>query len=150
MKSALLFYSVKGNTVGIFSDIEENEFTCIVDLGNELTTKSMVKEVIEDSDLIVLAIPSYYPTYQKELNFPKFLQKYEKELLQIRNKRVIVVGSGRSEYKYFCGAVDYFKQHYVKANYVQTYKFEGYPRQKEIDEFTKLLRGHLKGGILRD
>ncbi len=150
MKSALLFYSVKGNTVGIFSNIEENEFTYIVDLGNELTTKSFVKEVIEDAELIVLATPSYYPTYQDKLNFPKFLQKYEKELLQIRNKRVIVVGSGRSEYKYFCGAVDYFEHHYLKANYVQAFKFEGYPRQKEIEEFTKLLRGHLKGAVLRD
>lgn len=144
MKSALLFYSVKGNTVGIFSDLREDEFTYIINLGDEVTTKSLVRDVIKDSDVIVLATPTYYPTYQLEPNFPKFLSKFEKELLQIRNKRVIVVGSGRSEYKHFCGAVDYFKQHYIKANYVTTFKFEGYPRAKEISQFTHLYRKQLE------
>ncbi|ANH50605.1 hypothetical protein BCPG3_186 [Bacillus phage BCPG3] len=144
MKSALLFYSVKGNTVGIFSDLREDEFTYIINLGDEVTTKSLVRDVIEDSDVIVLATPTYYPTYQLEPNFPKFLSEFEKELLQIRNKRVIVVGSGRSEYKHFCGAVDYFRQHYILANYVKTFKFEGYPRAKEISQFTRLYREEVK------
>ncbi|AHZ10719.1 flavodoxin [Bacillus phage Nigalana] len=144
MKSTLFYYSLKGNTVGILSELREEEFTHIIDLGYEGITKSLVRDLIKESTIIVLAVPTYYPSYQEKPDFPKFLRKYEKELLQIRDKHVIVVGSGRSEYKHFCGSVDFFRQHYVKANYVKTFKFEGYPRAKEISQFTRLYREEVK------
>ena len=130
--------------------MDSTEFDYVVDLGNKHTEKSLVSYVINVSDIIILATPTYYPSYQVTPNFPKFLSKFEKELLQIRNKYVIVVGSGRSEYKHFCGAVDYFREHYVKANYVKVIKFEGYPRQREIDSFTREMREILREGKILD
>ncbi|AOZ61763.1 flavodoxin [Bacillus phage BJ4] len=145
MKSTLLYYSLKGNTVGILSELREEDFTYIFDMTGGYVSVNEVRQAVEDSDIVFLGTSTYYPTYQNALTFPRHLEKYEEILLTIKDKHVIIFGSGRSEYAHFCGAVDYLASKLVACNVVETFKFEGYPRQKEIEAFTKIAKRHRKG-----
>jgi len=146
MKSTLLYYSLKGNTVGILASMREEEFTYIYDMTGNHSNPEDIQKAIDDSDIVFLGTPSYYPSYQLKPDFPKFLEKYRKNLLTLKGKRVILFGSGRSEYLHYCGAQDYFYRMLCKYNIVTRFKFEGYPRQKEIDNFAYLAREAFKKG----
>ncbi|AHZ09571.1 flavodoxin [Bacillus phage CAM003] len=144
-KSAALFvYSRKGNTIGILNNLDETDVTYIHRWTKDLTPEEVQKS-FDNSEVILLGLPTYYPTYQTEPEFPKYLKDFEETILTLKGKSIILFGSGRSEYALFCGVLDYMYEKLSYQNTVHMFKFEGYPKQEQIDSFELLVRYVLEG-----
>lgn len=65
---------------------------------------------------------------------PKPFFKIREKLFAIEDRKIGLFGSGRSDFEYFCGALDLFEEVLQKKNeIVFKYKFEGYPRDTDFE-----------------
>ena len=64
---------------------------------------------------------------------PKPFFKFRDEIVKLENKTIGLFGSGRSEYEFFCGALDLLEELLQTKNTIQfKYKYEGYPREVDF------------------
>ncbi|AEZ66007.1 flavodoxin [Bacillus phage B4] len=137
-KVTMFVYSRKGNTTGILELLENHYFDYIFQVTSH-TTIEEVKQAFKNSSLIFLGVPTYYPTYQKNLAFPSYLKVFEDIIKGLEGKEIVVFGSGRSEYELFCGAVDYLGDYLSVKNKVHKFKFEGFPKVSEQKYFKRMV-----------
>lgn len=128
-------YSLKGNTLGILEQVDLSNFDCCL-INNEDPREYWFK-----SELILLGTSTYYPSFkQEQTRLPTYFKKYICELKKLSDKRIVLFGSGRSEYPLFCGALDYLENELNNKNKIEfVYKFEGYPKPSQKEEFKRLL-----------
>lgn len=143
-KSSILVYSKKGNTLGILEELEEDWFEYVFEV-DKSTIPAEVELAFRDSDVLLIGVPTYFPTYQNEPTYPSYLEVFRYVIQDLKDKEIIVFGSGRSEYPLFCGAVDYLSSYLSVENKVHSYKFEGFPKSTEQKEFRKLVEEILNG-----
>ncbi|USL89304.1 flavodoxin [Bacillus phage vB_BceH_LY2] len=141
-KASILVYSKKGNTLGILEELEEDWFEYIFEV-DKSTIPAEVELAFRSSDVILIGVPTYFPTYQNEPTYPTYLEVFRYVIQDLEDKEIVVFGSGRSEYPLFCGAVDYLGDFLSVKNKVHKFKFEGFPKPSEQKEFKKLVEGIL-------
>lgn len=134
----MFVYSRKGNTAGILEPLDESYFKYIIQVDKN-TAPAEVDLAFKDSDVIFIGVPTYFPTYQNEPTYPNYLLAFEYVIKYLEGKEIVVFGSGRSEYALFCGAVDYLGDYLSVKNEVHKFKFEGFPKSPEQEEFKRLV-----------
>jgi flavodoxin len=133
-------YSLKGNTLGILEKLDMDKFEfCRIN-------KQDPTELWNKSDLILLGSSTYYASDVEDTYCPKYLIDHLPALRELKNKKIVIFGSGRSEYTLFCGVVDYLYELLHEKNNIITYKFEGYPREKQKIEFKNIIEEVLING----
>lgn len=131
--------SLKGNTIGILERLDPNMFQVVYRIGR-MTDKEDVLTAWENASTILLGVSTYQHSGATSPQFPKQLRDYHSDLLGLNDKTIILFGSGRSEYRMFCGCLDYLEVMLSKRNRVKlVYKFEGYPRDNQKEEFKNLV-----------
>lgn len=127
----LAHYSLKGNTEGIINHLDLSDFTII-------NLKKSIEINLNDYDLIVFATS----TYGRGTPPPPFF-KIRDQLINLKNKKIGLVGSGRTEYEYFCGALDLLEEILKDKNEILfKFKFEGYPKDSDKEMFKKIMEEH--------
>lgn len=119
----LMYYSLKGNTKGMIDKIFFDDWS-IIDLRKNILTH----EELNKYKIVFIATS----TYGRGAPPPPFF-KMKNALLELRNKKIGLFGSGRSEYQYFCGALDVLEEVLKENNEILfKFKFEGYPREQDF------------------
>ncbi len=127
----LAHYSLKGNTEGIINHLDLSDFTII-------NLKKSIEINLNDYDLIVFATS----TYGRGTPPPPFF-KIRDQLINLKHKKIGLVGSGRTEYEYFCGALDLLEEILKDKNEILfKFKFEGYPKDSDKEKFKKIMEEH--------
>lgn len=71
---------------------------------------------------------------------PKPFYSIRDQLVSLKNKNIGFFGSGRSEYQYYCGALDLLEEiTRDKNNILFKYKYEGYPRELDFNNIRKII-----------
>ncbi len=125
----ILYYSLKGNTKGLLDNTDLKGFD-VININNQNVN-------LNEYDVILIGTSTYGRGVP-----PKPFFKIVGDLKSLSDKKIGLFGSGRSEYEYFCGALDLIEELVNDQNKILfKFKFEGYPRDKDIQEFNKLLKG---------
>lgn len=120
-KGLLLYYSFAGNTKAIVNRFNEDKFDVVNISGNESSIS------FKGYDVVIIATSTWGRGAP-----PKPFFKIRDRLFTLKDKKIGLFGSGRTDFEYFCGALDLFEEVLQKENeIVFKYKFEGYP--KDID-----------------
>lgn len=137
---SLTVSTLKGNTLGVLEKLDGSVFKHAVRLRRQ--HEEEIRAIWEESDIILLGVSTYSSKFSTSPEYPAQLRRYRKALEDLEGKKIILFGSGRSEYPVFCGALDFLEQLLKEKNQVLLkYKFEGYPRESEKIEF----KNHLEG-----
>lgn len=123
----ILFYSLKGNTKGLIDSIDTNNYDVI----------NINKLNIDFSSYETILIGT--STYGEGVP-PLPFYNLKDQIFNLRGKKIGLFGSGRSEYRYYCGALDVLEEMLQGRNdIIFKFKFEGYPREEDIKTFNILL-----------
>ena len=78
---------------------------------------------------------------------PKPFFKLREDIVNIKGKSIGLFGSGRSEYEYFCGALDLLEELLQggQNKIAVKYKYEGYPRDSDFIKFKTILENTIGG-----
>lgn len=81
------------------------------------------------------------PTYGRGAP-PLFFKKILKEIRGLKDRKIILFGSGNTIYgDDFCGALDVLEELLKNKNQIIfKFKFEGYPTESKLNEFKNILR----------
>lgn len=125
-KGLVLYYSATGNTKALVDLLDKNKYD-IVNV-RELDTVDFKKY-----DVIVLGMS----TWGRGMPPPPFVEA-SKAITSLEGKIVLLIGSGRVDYEYFCGALDLFKSLLEPHNHVHEdiIRADGYP-SKEVFEYAR-------------
>lgn len=130
--------SLKGNTIGILEKIDSSKIDNAIRIKRQ--PEEEIKSTIEGSDVLILGVSTYSSKFKTKAEYPAQLRRYKEVLEGLSDKNIILFGSGRSEYPLFCGALDYLENMLKeKNNVLLKYKFEGYPKGVEKEEFKNKL-----------
>lgn len=135
--------TLKGNTLGILEKLsnEDYDYAVKIDRKNDPTPYWL------ECDTILLGVSSYQRSDNTIPEFPRQLKKYKPILENIQDKTVVLFGSGRSEYPLFCGVLDALHDLLkVRNNVVLKYKFEGYPKESQKQEFADKINKLIESG----
>lgn len=136
--------SLKGNTLGILERLDGSMFNYAIQIKRQPVEE--LQELWDMSDIILLGTSTYSSKFRTEVEFPAQLRRYQSVIEGLTGKQIILFGSGRSEYPLFCGALDYLEDKLQHNNEIlMKYKFEGYPREREKEEFKNRVEGIING-----
>lgn len=129
-KGLLLYYSFSGNTKAAVNLFNEDLFDVVNIRGNEDNIS------FDDYDVVVIASSTWGRGAPPQPFF-----KIRSQLFNIKGKKIGLLGSGRSDFEYYCGALDLFEEVLEKNNnIVFKYKFEGYPKQVDFENIKKYIK----------
>ena len=127
-KGLVLYYSATGNTKSILPLFDESKFDVLDIKKNQDIQFNNYEVIIFGTSTWGRGIP------------PKPFFKIKDELASLRGRKVGLFGSGRTEYEFFCGALDLLEVITQDRNKILfKYKFEGYPRDIDFNEMRKLI-----------
>ncbi len=127
---SIYYYSLSGKTQAILESVNTDNFN-MVNLRN-----IKVEQFQFTGDIIIIACPTYGRGAP-----PSFFKKLIKQLNQIKDKKIGLLGSGNTIYgEDYCGALDVLEEILSKKNAILfKLPFEGYPKQSEIMKFESIL-----------
>lgn len=129
-KGLILYYSVTGNTkasVDLFSD----------ELFEKVNARRNIEEVEMGKYSYIVFATS---TWGRGIP-PKPFFKIRDKLSNLSGKTIALIGSGRSDFEFFCGALDLLEQITQSKNTILfKYKYEGYPTERNFDEMKILIK----------
>lgn len=129
----VIFYSMTGNTKAIAAEFEKSGF--------EVVNMKMVDTVNFDNYSTIVFGTS---TWGRGIP-PKPFFKIRDRLIGLENKKIGLFGSGRSEYQYYCGALDLLEEMLQDKNeIIFKYKYEGYPRDIDKENINKIILEEMK------
>lgn len=134
-KGLVLYYSATGNTKTV-AEMFDGRFYDVYSL-KEFTSQFTVDK-LNEYDIIALGMS----TWQRGMP-PKLFQKFAPYLTSLPNKKTFYLfGSGREEYKHFCGALDLYNELLTNAGHwvSEILKYEGYPSDNSIIRAKKFLK----------
>ena len=124
----LVYYSLKGNTKGIIDKLSVNNYD-IVDINKNRNID------FEKYETILIGTSTYGRGVP-----PQPFWGITDRLRNLKGKKIGLFGSGRSEYEFFCGALDLLEDLVKQKNKILfKYKFEGYPRESDVIKFKELM-----------
>jgi len=133
-KTSLIVSSLKGNTIGILEKLDGDYFDYVHQIKRK--NKEDLTHVWDESKIIFIGTSTYSSKFRDEVEYPAQMRTYRDSIESLKGKDIILFGSGRSEYPNFCGALDYLENALqVDNNILLKYKFEGYPKEKQKEEF---------------
>lgn len=133
-KTCITVYSLKGNTIGILEKLDDKDYDSVLRITRNNIDE--VKKVWKECSTILLGTSTYQRSDDDRPRFPVHLRHFQDALSELKDKRIILFGSGRGDYPMFCGGLDYLeKMLSVNNNVLLVYKFEGYPREHQKIEF---------------
>ena len=116
MKGLVVYYSATGNTQAVAETFNQEYFDII-------PVRKLDYETLNNYQTIIIGMS----TWERGMP-PKVFQRNIDHFKKLSNKDIYFFGSGRSEYEYFCGALDlYYEILKHKNNVYKPMKFEGYP-----------------------
>lgn len=129
-KGLVLYYSATGNTKALVDLLDKNKYDVYSVLAFDLSD-------LKKYDVIVLGMS----TWERGMP-PRPFKGVAKALSSTKRKSYLLLGSGRVDYKYFCGALDLYKQLLEPHNYVHRdiIRADGYPTPNLIKEARKIIR----------
>lgn len=137
--------SLKGNTLGILEKLDPNDFGYAM----RITNNNDPVPLWEKCKTILLGVSSYQRSDATRPEFPNQLNKYRYALEKLQNKKIVLFGSGRTEYLMYCGVLDYLEDMLKEKNEViMKYKFEGYPKESQKIEFANKIKELIKAGVI--
>jgi flavodoxin I len=131
ISKAIFYYTNTGKTEAALNKSKLSE--CVIVKLNSINQSDVN---FNTYDTIIIGTPTYGRGVP-----PLYFQKLISKLTSLRGKKIGLFGSGNTLYgDDFCGALDLIDDLVAEKNEVIfKYKFEGMPRQKDIDEITKLI-----------
>ena len=137
MKGLVVYYSATGNTQAVAETFNKELFDIV-------PVRELDYESLNDYQHIILGMS----TWQRGMP-PKVFQRNIEHCKKLKDKNFYFFGSGRSEYEYFCGALDlYYEILKVRNTVSKPMKYEGYPSKKNweiIKEWQEDIYKQLKG-----
>lgn len=127
-KGLVLYYSATGNTKSLVDLLDKNKY-------DVLNVRELDLSALENYDVIVLAMS----TWGRGMPPQPFVVA-SKAIASLKSKIVLLMGSGRVDYEYFCGALDLFKSLLEPHNHVHEdiIRADGYP-SKEVFEYARTI-----------
>lgn len=133
-KVCITVSSLKGNSIGILESLNSSDYNYVERITRDNVQK--IEDLWNECSTILLGTSTYQRSDDNEPKFPTQLRKMKKALENLSGKTIILFGSGRGDYPMFGGGLDYLETMLSKKNEVRlVYKFEGYPRVRQKDEF---------------
>jgi flavodoxin I len=128
---AIFYYSLTGKTEAILDKSKLNGISI-----NKLNNIKAYDVDFKSYDILFIGSPSYGRGIP-----PDYFRDLIKPLVSLQGKRIGLFGSGNTIYgDDFCGALDVLEELLGGKNQILfKYRFEGYPRQTDIDNLTKLI-----------
>lgn len=137
MKALVVYYSATGNTQSVAETFDKEMFDVI-------PVRELDYDKLNDYKHIVIGMS----TWERGMP-PKVFQRNINHFKKLKDKKFYFFGSGRSEYEYFCGALDLYYEILKQQNEVtEPMKFEGYPSEKNwhyIKEWQENIINDIKG-----
>lgn len=131
-KGLVLYYSATGNTRAMIEFFDKDKFDIVNIRKNQSIDFNLYNTIIFGTSTWGRGIP------------PRPFFKIRDELRKIRGKKIGLFGSGRSEFEYFCGALDLLEELLKDNNKILfNFKYEGYPKESVKNDFNKLIKGEL-------
>lgn len=131
-KGLVLYYSATGNTKAMLKFFDEERFDIVNIRQNRDIDFNQYNPIVIGTSTWGVGIP------------PKPFFSIRDELLKIQGKLIGLWGSGRSEFEFFCGGLDLIEQLLQDKNKILfKYKYEGYPKQIDFDEFEEIVKEKL-------
>lgn len=129
-KKLLVYYSMTGNTKAMIPFFEALNFD-LIDI------RKVDSIDFEPYEFIAFGTS----TWGRGLP-PKPFFKLRDDIVKIKGKSIGLFGSGRSEYEFFCGALDLLEELLQSGNnkIVFKYKYEGYPREIDFGNMKKNIK----------
>jgi flavodoxin I len=127
---SIFYYTVSGKTEAALDKDKLSQYE-LIKLNN--LNQSQVEF---NSDVIIIGTPTYGRGVP-----PLYFQKLIYKLTSLKGKKIGLFGSGNTIYgNDFGGALDLIEELVIDKNEVIfKFKFEGMPRQTDIDKLTKLI-----------
>lgn len=130
-KGLILYYSATGNTkasVDMFSDT----------LFDKVNTRHDTDSFnLNNYKYIVIATSTWGRGVP-----PKPFFTLRDKLANLKDKYIVLIGSGRSDFEFFCGALDLLEHITKDKNKILfKYKYEGYPTDVVFRDLRKLVKG---------
>jgi flavodoxin len=128
---AIFYYTSTGKTEAA---IDKTKLTkCELIKLNELSQSDVD---FHSYDTIIIGTPTYGRGVP-----PLYFQKLVPKLVSLQCKKIGLFGSGNTIYgDDYCGALDLIEELVMDKNKILfKYKFEGMPRQSDVDKLTKLI-----------
>lgn len=140
LTKCITIYSLKGNTRAILDEFNTDGFHMCKIL------KEDPRDYWKNHDFIMIGSATYYKEGITPPTPPYYFKKYEKDLLELENKEIVLFGSGKKEYPVFCGALDYLYGVLKDKNDIKlVYKVDDIPRKHQKIEFKNLVEEILNG-----
>lgn len=137
MKALVVYYSATGNTQSVAETFDKDMFDVI-------PVRELDCDKLNDYNHIIIGMS----TWERGMP-PKVFQRNIDHFKKLKGKKFYFFGSGRSEYEYFCGALDLYYEILKQQNEVtEPMKFEGYPSEKNwqyIKEWQENIIKDIKG-----
>ncbi|MFS0643845.1 flavodoxin family protein [Siminovitchia sp. 179-K 8D1 HS] len=125
----IVYYSATGNTSAMLKCFNEDEFD-IINIRKDKTVD------FDKYDIIIFGTS----TWGRGIP-PRPFFNIRDDLVRIKNKKIGLFGSGRTEFEFFCGALDLLEELLKKDNeIIFKFKYEGYPKDIDFDKFSKLVK----------
>jgi flavodoxin len=127
----IFYYSLTGKTEAIL----KNDSLHGIDK-HKLITIPSTEICFEDYEIVILGSPTYGRGVP-----PEYFLGMLPQLRQLKGRKVGLFGSGNTIYgDDFCGALDVFEEILSPKNkIIFKYKFEGYPKDSDIETLTQLI-----------
>jgi flavodoxin I len=127
---SIFYYTVSGKTESALDKDKLSQYE-LIKLNN--LNQSQIEF---NSDVIIIGTPTYGRGVP-----PLYFQKLINKLISLKGKKIGLFGSGNTIYgDDFGGALDLIEELVIDKNEVIfKFKFEGMPRQTDIDKLTKLI-----------
>ena len=122
-KGLVLYYSATGNTKALVELFDKNRY----DIYN---VRGFVLSDFKKYDVIVFAMS----TWERGMP-PNPFKEVAKEVSSLKSKTCLLLGSGRVDYRFFCGALDLYKQLLEPNNHVHEdiIRADGYPSNNVLE-----------------
>jgi flavodoxin I len=127
----IYYYTTTGKTEAVIDKQKLNQYTII-----KLNDLKQSEVDFEPFETIIIGTPTYGRGVP-----PLYFQKLIHKLTSLEGKRIGLFGSGNTIYgDDFGGALDLIEELVMEKNEVLfKYKFEGMPRETDIDKLNKLI-----------
>lgn len=128
-KGLIVYYSATGNTKALIEYFDKDKF----DIHNIRKENNINFDKYE---VIIFGTS----TWGRGIP-PKPFFHIRDQIANLRGKKIGLFGSGRTEFEYFCGALDLLEELLKNNNQILfKFKYEGYPKESVKQEFQELLR----------
>ena len=129
-KALAVYYSASGNTKAMIDLLDSNIYEII-------NVKELSRDVLDEYDVIVFGMS----TWGRGMPPQPYID-LSRAIASLEGKIVLLMGSGRVDYEFFCGALDLYKSLLEDKNYVheEIVRADGYPTSEVFEQLKRVIK----------